>query len=84
MNLSNRMVIVWNRGKAKINRLLHIAPPRTCTVHDTTCRFPPELTEMIIVHLIGDLHALKTFSLICRDPTPYPYTQEHDTRQNPQ
>jgi len=67
MNLSNRMVIVWNRGKAKINRLLHITPLRMRAVRDSTCRFPPELTEMIIAHLIGDLHALKTFSLICRE-----------------
>jgi len=67
MNLPNRVVIVWNRGKAKINRLLHIAPPMAHAVHDSTCRLPHELTEMIIAHLIGDLHALKTFSLICRE-----------------
>jgi len=28
-NLSNRMVIVWNRGKAKVNRLFDGAPPET-------------------------------------------------------
>jgi len=67
MNFSDRMVIVWNLGKTKINRLFRITPPRTRAVHDSTCRFPPELTEMIIAHLIGDLHALKTFSLICRE-----------------
>jgi len=67
MNLSNRMAIVWNRGKARINRLLRIAPPMTRAMHDLTYRFPPELTEMIIAHLSGDLHALKAFSLTCRE-----------------
>jgi len=67
MNLSNRMVIVWNRGKTKITHLLRIVLPRTRAVQNWTCHFPPELTEMIITHLIGDLHALKAFSLTCRE-----------------
>ena len=65
MNLPNRMVIAWNGGKARINRLIRIAPPRTRTVHDSIRCFPPKLIELVITHLIGNLHTFKALSLTC-------------------
>jgi len=60
------MVIAWNRGKTSINRLLHIIPPKTRGMRESTCRFPYEIMEMVTAHLVGDLNALKAFSLTCR------------------
>ena len=66
MHLSIRMKIIWRRGKAKINRLLGGAPPKTPIAHVSTCPLPYEIIEMIIAHIARDLSALKAFSLTCR------------------
>jgi hypothetical protein len=66
INLSTQMGIIWRRGKTNINRLLGNAPPGTDTAHESTCRLPYELVEMIIAHIARDLDALKTCSLTCR------------------
>ena len=66
LNLPNRVVIIWHRGKAKANRLFSNASPETLTLHEQTCRFPPEIAEMIIAHLTDDLDDLKACSLTCR------------------
>ena len=60
------MVTVWYRGKAKINSLLGKMPPEACTADESTNRLPYEIVEMITAHIIHDLDALKTCSLICR------------------
>jgi hypothetical protein len=65
-NLSNRAVIIWRRGKAKVNRLLGNAPPKTQITHESTCRLPYEIVEMIISLLIYDHDILKACSLTCR------------------
>jgi len=57
-NLLDRMVIVWQRGKAKVNRLLRNASPETSIAYESTCRFPYEIVEVIISYLIHDLDAL--------------------------
>ena len=49
-----------------VNRLLGNAPPDIRTAHESTCRVPYEIVEMIITHLISDLDALKACSLTCR------------------
>ena len=60
------MVIAWCRGKAKINSLLGNGLPRMHTPHESTCRPPYEIVEMIIAHLTHNLGALKACSLTCR------------------
>jgi hypothetical protein len=60
------MRIVWRRGKANINRLLGKAPPGPRTAHESGCRLPYEIVEMIIAHIARDLDTLKAFSLTCR------------------
>lgn len=62
----NRVTIVWQRGKTKINHLLGNASPKTRTVHKPAPTLPYEILEMIIAHLIHDLDALKACSLTCR------------------
>lgn len=47
INFSNHVVIIWHRGKAKIDRLLGNAPPETCTAPEPTCRFPSEIVDMM-------------------------------------
>jgi hypothetical protein len=66
INLSSRMRIVWRRGKANINRLLGNAPPGARITHESACRLPYELVEMIVAHIAHDLDALKAFSSTCR------------------
>ena len=66
INFSNHVVIIWHRGKAKIDRLLGNAPPETCTAPEPTCRFPSEIVDMIIVHLTKNLDTLKACSLAFR------------------
>ena len=65
-DLSTLIVTVWHRGKSKIKRLLGNASPKSCTTHESTCRVPYEIVEMIIAHLAHDLGALKACSLTCR------------------
>jgi hypothetical protein len=62
-NLSTRIGIVWRRGKTNISRLL--APPEIPTAHESTCRLPYEIVEMIIAHVAHDTPALKACSLTC-------------------
>jgi hypothetical protein len=61
INVSKLMVIVW----AKVNRLVGNGPPETRIVHESTRRFPYEITEMIVAYLAHDLDALKACSLTC-------------------
>ena len=58
---TNRVVIIWNRAKANVNRLLGNAH----LTHESTCRLPYEVVELIITHLTHDLDALKACSLAC-------------------
>ena len=66
INLPTRMAIIWHRGIAKVNRLLHNTHPPTRTTHESSCRVPFEIVEMIIAHLTDDHRALKACSLTCR------------------
>jgi len=58
---TNRVVIIWNRAKANVNRLLGNAH----LTHESTCRLPYEVVELIIAHLTHNLDALKACSLAC-------------------
>jgi hypothetical protein len=60
------MRTTWRQGKANINRLLGNAPPDTRPAHESGCRLPYDIVEMIIAHIARDLRALKAFSLTCR------------------
>jgi hypothetical protein len=60
------MRVVWGRGKANINRLLGNGPPNTRIVHESACRFPYDIVEMIIAHIAHDLDTLKACSMTCR------------------
>jgi len=62
---SNRFVMVWQRVKARIVRLLRNAAPEILPAHESTLRFPYDIMEMIIAHLAHDLGALKACSLTC-------------------
>ena len=66
LSLSTRMMIVWHRSKAKVDRLLGNAPLEARSAHESTCRFPCEIVEMIIAHFTRDLRTLKACSLTCR------------------
>jgi len=57
---------VWRRGKARIRRLFRIPPPGTCTVHESACRVPHEIVEIILAHPTHDADTLKACSLTCR------------------
>ena len=66
-NLSVRVVIIWHRSKAKVNRLLRCnPPPATCNAPKNTPHIPYEIAEMIIAHLIHHTRTLKACSLTCR------------------
>ena len=65
MNLSTRMVIVWHRGKTKVNHLLGNPLPDSRATQESTCRLPHVFVEMVIAHLAHDLDALKGCSLTC-------------------
>ena len=62
----NRAVIFWHRAKANVNRLIGNVRPETFTAHESTCRLPYEIVELIITRLTRDLDALKACSLTCR------------------
>ena len=62
LNLPNRVVIIWHRGKTKVKGLFGKGPP----THEQTRRFPLEIAEMIIAYLTDDLDGLKACSLTCR------------------
>ena len=70
LNLSACMAILLNQGKAKANRLLCYTFPRMRTTHESThestCRVPYEIVEMIIAHLTHDHCTLQACSLTCR------------------
>jgi len=72
--LSDRIVIVWHRGKAKINRLLRNTSG-TPTVHEPTGHFPCDIKVIIIAYLTHDFRTLQACSLTCRGPAPLPYPQ---------
>jgi hypothetical protein len=78
VNLSTHIRIALRRSKANINRLFG----NTSTAHESACRFPYEIVEMIIAHVAHtarDLDALKACSLTCRSwyAAAVPYL--HDT-----
>lgn len=60
------MAIIWRRGKAKVNRLFGNTPPEMHIPHESSCRLPYEIVEVIISHLIYDHDTLKACSLACR------------------
>ena len=60
------MATIWRRGKARINRLLDNAPPETRTTHESACRVPYDIVEMIIAYLTYDLPTMKACALTCR------------------
>ena len=66
LNLPTRVVIIWHRGKAKVDRLFGKGPPGTRTTREPTCRLPPEIVEMIIAHCSHSRVTLKACSLTCR------------------
>lgn len=59
-------MIIWNLGKANIDRLLRNAPPGTLNVRESNPRFPYDIMEMIMAHLYHNHGALKACSLTCR------------------
>ena len=67
INLSNRMVAVWHRGKAKINRVLGNPLPLSGmpTGHESTCRLPYDIVE-VVIGCITDHITLKACALTCR------------------
>ena len=60
------MIALWDRAKAKANRLLGHTPQPIRITDEQTSRLPHEIIEMITAHLTGDLNALKACSLTCR------------------
>ena len=66
IDISTRVVTVWHQSKASIKRLLNNEPPETRTAHESTCRVPHDIVEMILTHLNHDLGTLKACSLTCR------------------
>ena len=66
LTISTRMTTIWDRSKAKISRLLGKVPAEVWSTHESTCRLPYEIVEMITAHLTRDLRTLKACSLTCR------------------
>ena len=60
------MIALWDRGKAKVNRLLGNTPRLAHTMEEPTPCLPHEILETITTHLTHDLDALKACSLTCR------------------
>ena len=58
------MVTVWHEGKDGIYRLFSNPPSGTHIAHESTCRVPHEIVE--IIHLTHEPLALKACSLTCR------------------
>ena len=65
MNILTRMMTIWHRGKTRINRLPDNAPLDTHIIHESACRVPYDIVEMIIAHLTYDLPTLKACALTC-------------------
>ena len=64
---------VWHRGKAVVNHLLGNPPPMSIAqestyriLHESGCRIPHELVEIIIAYLAQNIGGLKACSLTCR------------------
>lgn len=55
-----------HRGKAKISHLLSNAHPNPRTAHESACRLPYEIVEMVVANLTHDPNTLKACSLVCR------------------
>lgn len=84
LDISNRVAMrVWRCGKDRIGRLLGNAPPKTRTTrrvaHESTCRLPYEVVEMIIANPACDLTALKACSLTCRSWYTIAFPHIHHT-----
>ena len=60
------MVILWDRAKAKANRLLGTTPRQARVMDESTSRLPLEILELITAHLTCDLRTLEACSLTCR------------------
>lgn len=66
MSLPNRIaMIVWYRGKAKVEHLRRNRSTETQTTQGAIYRLPFEIVEMIIVHPTLDIDTLKACSLTC-------------------
>ena len=75
IDLSTRVATVWHQGKARINRHLQSGPPGTHIPHESTCRVPHEIVEVILAHFTDDIPTLKACSFTCRSwyTTAHPY-----------
>ena len=60
------MMVVWRRGKNKVNHLLRNTAPQASATYEPTSPLPYEIAEVIVAHLVYDLPALKACSLTCR------------------
>ena len=58
--------MVRHRGKTGMGCPTSSAPPTSPVVHESTCRLPYEIVEIIIAYVARDLNTLKTCSLACR------------------
>ena len=71
------MTIIWHGTKIKISRLLHHTSSNARTTNESAHRLPPDIMEMILIHLTDNLYALKSCSLTCRSwyiaAVPYIY-----------
>jgi len=59
-------MIVWRRGKNKVNHLLRNTAPQASATYEPASPLPYEIAEVIVAHLVYDLPALKACSLTCR------------------
>lgn len=59
-------MVIWRRIKIKIGRLFGSAPLEIRSTHESTCRLPYEIVEMIIARLAFDFNTLKACSFVCR------------------
>jgi hypothetical protein len=64
-HLSTCVATFWHRGKSKVNHLLRNALLERRAAHESTCRIPYDIVEVIIAHLTHDLATLKSCSLTC-------------------
>lgn len=64
-NASNLCAIL-TAGTNLSTPVVTVLPPKSCIAHESTCRLPYELVEMITALLTRDLGTLKACSLTCR------------------
>ena len=66
LNISKHVAeTVLHRSTPKSNHPLGNAPRTSRVIHESTCRLPYEIVEMIITYLTRDLDALKACALTC-------------------